>query len=124
MGGRNWLEWLVLGVSVLAVVGIVGFLLADGLTDQGRPPRPEVELHRDRAYDSPAGWLLPATVSNDGDEAAQALNLVATASVRGQPEEAEASVDYLPAGTTVEVTFGFSAEPDGDVAVRVVGFVP
>ena len=119
---QNWLEWLALAASVLAVVGVVGFLIVDGLQDEGRPPLPIVELHTSEAYRSEQGWLLPAAVTNGGDSAAEALVLRATAEVGGEAEESELTVDYLPAGTEVEVTFGFSTEPDGGVEVQVIGF--
>lgn len=119
---QNWLEWVALGVSVIAVIGVVGFLLVDGLRDEGEPPNPIVELHADRAYASEHGWIVPATVTNGGDEAAEALMLRATATVAGDEEESELTVDYLPAGTAVEVSFGFSAEPEGSPAVQVIGF--
>lgn len=119
---RNWLEWIALGTSVLALVGLIGFLVVDGVSDAGRPPQPVVSLDADAAYRVEGGWLLPATVTNDGDSAAEALQLRATASVDGESEESELTVDYLPVGTAVEVTFGFSAEPEGEVTVQVVGF--
>lgn len=124
MDRRNRVEWIVLMVSVVAVAGIIGFLIVDGVTDEGRPPAPVVEVHVNRAYVAPAGWLLPATASNDGDQSAQAVRLLATATVNGETEESEVSIDYLPAGTEVDVTFGFSAEPEGEILVRVTGFVP
>lgn len=124
MDRRNWVEWTVLVVSVIAVIGIIGFLIVDGMTDAGRRPAPVVEVHRDRAYVVPTGWLVPATARNNGDQSAQAVTLLATATVNGETEEAEVSVDYLPADTQVDVTFGFSAEPDGKILVRVTGFVP
>jgi uncharacterized protein (TIGR02588 family) len=119
---QNWLEWVALVVSVLAVLGVVGFLLVDGLQDEGRPPLPVVEVQAADAYGTEHGWLVPASVMNDGDSAAEALVLRASAEVEGEAEEAELTVDYLPAGTEVEVTFGFSAAPDGDVSVQVIGF--
>lgn len=124
MDRRNHVEWTILVVSLAAVAGIVGFLIVDGMTDAGRPPSPLVALHPERAYTVPTGWLLPATASNNGDQSAQAVTLLATATVNGETEEAQVSIDYLPAGTEAEVTFGFSAEPDGDVLVRITGFVP
>jgi len=30
---RNWLEWLVLGLSVVAIGGLVAFLFLDGLSE-------------------------------------------------------------------------------------------
>jgi uncharacterized protein (TIGR02588 family) len=119
---QNWLEWVVLGVSVAAVIGLVGFLVIDGFTDEGRPPQPVVEVRTADAYDAPSGWILPAIARNDGDVAAESLVLRATATVAGAEEESEVSIDFLPSGSEVEVSFGFSATPDGGVTVTVVGF--
>lgn len=119
---QNWLEWTVLAVGTLALVGVVAFLVVDGIRDEGRPPTPVVELRTDEAYATDHGWVVPATVGNDGDVAAEALVLRATAEVDGEPEESELTVDYLPAGTSVEISIGFSGEPDGEVRVEVVGF--
>lgn len=124
MQRRNHVEWVILVVSVAAVSGIIGFLLVDGLTEADRPPAPIVALHPDRAYRVPSGWLLPATASNNGDQSARTVVVLATATVGGKTEEAEVTIDYLPAGSEVEVTFGFSGEPDGAVVVRIAGFVP
>jgi uncharacterized protein (TIGR02588 family) len=119
---QNWLEWVALAVSVVAVVGIVGFLLVDGVSDDGRPPTPVVELLTADSYETDHGWILPAELTNDGDIAAEFLVLRATATVAGAEEEAEIAIDYLAAGTAVEISFGFSAQPSGDVSVQVVGF--
>ncbi len=119
---QNWLEWVALAASVVAVIGVVGFLVVDGVADEGRPPTPVVELLDAEAYMTDHGWILPAELTNDGDTAAEALGLRATAAVDGSEEESEISVDYLPAGTAVSVSFGFSAEPEGEVTVQVIGF--
>jgi uncharacterized protein (TIGR02588 family) len=119
---RNWLEWVVLAVSVAAIVGVAGFLVVDGLTDEGRPPDPVVRLDPGGGSAASSAWLVPATITNAGDRAAEMVELVATATVAGTDEEATVTIDYLPAGSEVEVTFGFSAEPDGEVEVRVAGF--
>ncbi len=119
---RNWVEWLALAISVAAILGVVGFLVVDGITDADRPPQSRVELQPDKAYGTSTGWIVPATVTNDGDVPAVALVLRATASIEGSEEESEVTIDYLPPGTDVEVSFGFSAEPDGEVTVTTVGF--
>lgn len=119
---RNWVEWVALVISVAAILGVVGFLVVDGLTDAGRPPELRVELQRDAAYETSTGWIVPATVTNDGDRPAVALVLRAAASVEGSEEESEVTIDYLPPGTDVEVSFGLSAEPDGEVTVMTVAF--
>jgi uncharacterized protein (TIGR02588 family) len=119
---RNWVEWLALAISVAAILGVVGFLVADGITDADRPPEPRVALQPDAAYETSTGWIVPATVTNGGDVPAVALALRAAATVEGSEEESEVTIDYLPPGTDVEVSFGFSAEPDGEVSVTTVGF--
>jgi uncharacterized protein (TIGR02588 family) len=119
---RNWLEWGALGAGLAALLVIVGVLTADAVSGGDRPPTPRVELHTEQAYETDNGWLLPATMTNDGDRAAEALVLVAVASVAGEEERSEVAVDYAPPGSEVEVTFGFSAPPDGDVEVIVTGF--
>ena len=124
MDPRNWVEWAIVALSAGAVAAIVGFLVLDAATDSGRPPAPVLRLHPEQAYEVPnGGWMLPATAANKGDRAAQTLLLVASATVDGEAEQAEVSVDYLAGGSEVEVTFGFSAEPEGEIDGRVSGFV-
>jgi uncharacterized protein (TIGR02588 family) len=119
---QNWLEWGALAISVMVVVGVVGFLLLDGLRDEGDPPEPVAQLHLDEAYETDHGWILPVTLTNDGDVAAESLVMRATATVAGDEEESETAVAYLPAGTDVDVSFGFSAEAEGEVTVQVISF--
>lgn len=119
---KNWLEWVVLVISTVAVLAVVGFLIVDGISDDGHPPEPTVTLHEARAYASNGGWFLPADVFNRGDSAAEAVVLRATATVAGDEEESDVTLDYLPAGTRVEIAFAFSAEPEGEVSVHPVGF--
>jgi uncharacterized protein (TIGR02588 family) len=118
---QNWLEWVALAVSVVAIIAVVGFLVVDGIRDEGRPPMPVAEVHLDEAYQTESGWLVPATIHNDGDTAAEAVQLVATASIGGEEADAEVTLDYLPSGSEAEVMFGFPDRPDGDVAVTVRG---
>lgn len=121
MDHRNWVEWVVLVISVVAVTSVVGVLIFDGVTGTEGPPKPIVKLHPDKAYITSTGWLLPATVSNEGERSAESVTFLATATVQGQEQEAEVNVDYLPAGTDVSVTFGFSGKPEGGIVVRVTG---
>lgn len=118
---RNAVEWLVLLVSIGGIVVLVGALVLQGLSEV-RPADPGVELRTAEARQGPLGWMLPATVSNGGDEAAEAVVFEASATVAGEEETSEVEVDFLPAGTDVEITFAFSAPPDGEVTVRLVGY--
>ena len=44
MDRRNRVEWIVLGVSCVAVAAVLGSLLYEGLSDTGHPPAPIVTL--------------------------------------------------------------------------------
>ena len=118
---RNIVEWAVLGASIVGIVVLAAILVIEGV-GEARPPDPTVELRPAGARQGAVGWIVPATVSNGGDEAAEAVVLEASATVHGQEEMSELEVNFLPAGSTVEVAFGFSARPSGDVVVRLVGF--
>src|SRR5688500_4629537 len=118
---RNVVEWAVLGASSVGIAVLAVVLIGEGISE-ARPPDPTVEVRLAEARQGVVGWIVPATVSNEGDEAAEAVVLEASATVDGQEETSELEVNFLPAGTTVEVAFGFSAMPSGEVLVRLVGF--
>ena len=117
---RNVVEWAVLAVSALGIAVLVAALVLTGL-GESRPANPQVQLHLDKAHQGTLGWIIPATVSNEGDEAAEAVTLEAEASVGGELEVSELEVPFLAAGSSVELAFAFSAQPSDEVTVRLVG---
>ena len=118
---RNALEWVVLVVSVLAIAAVAVILVADGLREpQNADPR--VEIHADQARQGSLGWIVPATVSNGGDVPAEAVIVEAETTVSGETEASELEVDYLPAGSSVEIAFSFSAQPEGEITVQLIGY--
>lgn len=118
---RNWLEWFVLALSMGAILAVATVLLLDGVGGASDPPDPRVELRMEEARESEVGWILPATVTNQGDQAAEAITLEATAMVDGEEETSEVSIDFLPADSEVDVEIGFSGPPESEVQVRLVG---
>jgi uncharacterized protein (TIGR02588 family) len=118
---RNVVEWTVLALSIGAIVLLVGVLLIETFTATN-PADPRVLLRPGEARQREAGWIVPAAVSNAGDEAAEGVVLEASATVAGEPETSEIEVAFLPAGSTVEIAFSFSSEPDGEVSVRLVSY--
>ena len=121
---RNWLEWIVLSASAVVILVLVGVIAMTGLSGGDRPPNPAVELRPDAGREAANGWIVAGTVRNDGDVAAEAIVLEASASVGGETEMSEAGVDYLPPGTEVDIEFGFTGRPDGEISVRVVSMRP
>lgn len=118
---RNWLEWLILGVSVAAIVALVGYLGFEALQGE-RPAQITIEAHPDEARDSAAGWELPLTVRNDGRESALAVVIEARASIGGAEETSELVLELLAPGTEASLVAAFSGPPDGQVSLRLVGY--
>ena len=85
----------------------------------GRPSR------RDPRGERPpgdAGWIIPLTITNDGDQSVESVVLEATATVDGQEETSEIELPFLPARTELQAEVAFSARPDEPITVRLVGF--
>ena len=63
----------------------------------------------------------PIRVYNRGGNAALSVAVEVTGTVGGDEEVSELTVDVLAGGSEVELLAGFSARPDADVAIRIVG---
>ena len=118
---RNPLEWAILVVSVVAIVGIVGYLLVDAVGGRDSPVI-AAEIDAAAGMEGPTGWTAPARIRNDGGSGVRQLVLEATAMVDGAEEASALTVDLLAAMSEVELVVGFSAAPTGPVEVRVVGY--
>jgi len=118
---QNWLEWVVLGASVVLLVALIGYLAVTAVSTT-TPPAISFVGHPDEARSTDAGWELPVTVRNDGGEAASMIAIEATASVAGETETAQLEVDLLGPGTEDQLVLVFSDAPDGEVEIRLVGF--
>jgi uncharacterized protein (TIGR02588 family) len=118
---RNAVEWTVLGISILAIAAVVLALVLEGLHENS-PADPRVELRLGEARQGALGWIVPATVTNAGDEAAEVVIIQASATVAGEEEAVEVEIDFLPSGTDVEVGFVFSAQPEGEIEALLLSF--
>lgn len=118
---RNWLEWVVLIVSLMLIVSIAIVLGIGGLigTQAGPELRIELEATPEQRGES---WVVPAVIRNEGDAAAQNVVVEATAEVEGESQVSQLTIDFAPPGSRAEVVFAFSAEPRGAVTARVVGY--
>ena len=117
---RNWLEWLILGGSVVVIVTLLAYLTLRALAGE-RPPSVAVVTGEPRAEASGA-WLVPLQVRNEGGRAAAAVTIEATATVAGTDETSELTVDLLPAESERQVVASFSGEPEGPIRTRIVGY--
>lgn len=119
---RNWLEWVILVVSVAAIVGLAGYLAIRTLAGEGAPPSIVAEVDPAMGADGPTGWTVPVVIRNDGDGAVRALTIEARAEVAGSSETSALGIDLLGPHSETEGAIGFTARPDGPIEIRVVSF--
>ena len=92
---KNWLEWIVFGVSLALVVGTLGYLLYDGATATEAPPSIQVRLGEQQR--TPHNFIVHVAVTNDGGETAEGVHVeVVLESVGGETERGEFVVALLP----------------------------
>ena len=118
---KNWLEWVVFGLGLALVLGVLGFLAYDGATATGEPPRFRIELGRpERRGD---GFHVPVRVKNEGGETAGGVAVEVTLEAAGASERGEFVLAFLPRGGTREASVTFHTDPGaGHLRARVLGY--
>jgi uncharacterized protein (TIGR02588 family) len=109
----------VAGGVLLALAGTIGWLwLQPRDPAQLKVGPPEVLRQVDGQR------YVSATVRNDGDETAEAVQVVAELSVDGEVvADGEQVVDFLSGGETQEVVFVFdTTAPDAEILLRVASY--
>ena len=109
----------VAGAILLALAGAIGWLwLQPRYPAQLKVGRPEVlrQVGGQR--------YVSAEVRNDGDETAEAVQVVAELSVDGEVvADGEQVVDFLSGGETQEIVFVFDTmAPDAEIHLRVASY--
>ena len=118
---QNALEWVALAVSSAAIALVALLLVLEGI-GAASPADPTLTLRTDEGRAIGLGWSVPGTLSNAGSEAAEGVVVEAIATVSGTEETSEVEVMFLPGRSSVEVEFGFSAQPAGEIQARLVGY--
>lgn len=82
-------------IGLVLVLGVVGYLLYEGLGAGTAPP--DIELRRGLIYPRPQDYLVEVRAHNRGDETAAQVKIIATLK-QGETvvEEAEFTLDYVP----------------------------
>ncbi len=118
---KNWLEWVVFGVGLLLVCGVLGFLAYDGATTGGAPAEFRIETGRpERRGD---GFHVPLRLTNVGGETAEGVHVEVVLEAAGRAERGEFVVAFLPRGGTREASVTFHTDPaGGSLRARVLGY--
>jgi uncharacterized protein (TIGR02588 family) len=118
---RNWLEWVILAFSVLAIAALVLYLGYETVSGD-EPPDIRIEAVQGGGRATTAGWELPIVIRNEGGLPAASVTVEATATVEGAEETSELVLDLVAPGTEADMVVGFSGPPEGEVTFRLVGY--
>lgn len=118
---QNVLEWAALAISAVAIGLVAVLLVVEGLGTMSAAD-PALTLRPEEGRAVALGWSVPGTMSNTGRDAAEAVVIEASAIVDGVEETSEIEVMFLPGGSSVDVEFGFSGQPEGEISARLVGY--
>lgn len=108
--GKNWLEWLVFGMSCALVGGAMVFLAVEAATADEGPAVLEVKVGEETRV---GAWVrVPVTVWNRGERVAANVQVA----VAGDGEEAVAgtvTIDFVPRNSKRAGWVVFPASPRG-----------
>ena len=108
--GTSRLEWSFAGVGALILIGMIGFMVDQGLR---RPTGPAVIVIEASGVDPiPGGFALAFTARNVGFSTAASVKISGTLINDGRTvQERGATFDYLPDGSTRTGVFFFDLDP-------------
>src|SRR5687767_5064897 len=114
-------EWAAGIVSLLIVLGTVGYLAYEGLVPG--PDAPSLSVTVMRVRESDGSFVVDVAVRNSGRSAASDVHLAATArSPQADEARAQARLDYVPGLSTRHASFVFAFDPGKQAEVRVIGY--
>lgn len=109
---RTIAQWVVIGGSLLVLLGMTGFLLFDYIVAGHEPPDIVVKPIQTEVKKGDGGYSIPIQVSNRGDLIVENVWVqVSTTSEKSEPEVAQFEIDYLPGGKTVRQIIIFRDDP-------------
>lgn len=119
--GKNWLEWLIFGLSCLLVSATLGYLVFLAVTQRDSPPN--LVLQIGQSTRSASGFQVPITVENRGDQTAQTAEIEITFEDGKTMETASFTLDYVPHGSKRRGAVTFSRQPKKEqLSARVVSY--
>lgn len=118
-GGKNALEWTVFALSLVLVLGVLGFLSYEAISGANTPPRLEISLGE--PVKAGKQWLIPVRIENRGATTATSVEI--EVSRRGRDEKAGFSLDHVPRGGARQGWVSFDAPlQKSELEARVLGY--
>lgn len=110
--GRNLAEWVSLGLSILLILGIGGYLLVEALRTGEPYVVAEAQLQFDRMVKKDETYILPMEVRNKGEHALRELKVQVTYTPpEGKEETRDIDLSYLGESSSQTMYLYFKDDP-------------
>lgn len=108
----TWLEWGVRITSLAVLAALVGFVVINGLSSD-QPSLLTGQVTHDDIDQRNGTWVVPATITNAGDESLVnvSADLVLSDGDDDEIESASVTISLLGAGASEDVEFRFERDP-------------
>ena len=111
---KNWLEWVVFALSLMLVLGTLGFLVRESMVGAGGPPEVSARLGPPRP--AAAGFMVPVEVANTGKGTAEEVQVTLVLELpQGEREESSLSIAFLPRDSRRHGWVTFRSDPGSGV---------
>ncbi len=119
---KNILEWIVFAVSLILVMGVIGYLSYDAATLGNNPP--DIQVRLGASEQRTKRFVIPVTVKNAGDETAEGVRVEVKLKLDGaDAETGELEFPFVPRGGQREGFVAFNSDPNaGRLETRVLGY--
>jgi uncharacterized protein (TIGR02588 family) len=115
------LEWISAAVGLVCALVAVGFVGWDAVFGVRSPPAVEVRLVE--VTPTPHGFVAQIEAINHGGSPAAQVAIEGVLSGQGEPETAEATLDYIPEQSRADGGLVFEHDPRaGKLTLRAKGF--
>jgi uncharacterized protein (TIGR02588 family) len=118
---KNWLEWVVFGVSLALTASVLGYLVYEGVHRGDAPP--DIALSLGPPERRGEEFVVPVTATNRGDTTAEGLHIEVRLETGGADERGEFTIAFLPRHATRTGWVAFRTDPrSGQLTPRVLGY--
>ena len=118
---KNRVEWGVFAVSLVLVLGTLGYLVYEGA--RSGKAAPDIGVRLGTPERRTQDFVVPVFVTNSGDETAEGVQIEVVLEGGAEPERGEFTIAFVPRRATREGWVAFRSDPRGArLTPRVLGY--
>jgi uncharacterized protein (TIGR02588 family) len=119
---KNWLEWVCFGISLVLVIGLLGYLLYTAVTT-GKSPA-HIELQLGPPQERGGKFFINVVAENRGEQTAEGVYVEVVLKANGKEERGMFVIDRLPRQGKRQGIVTFETDPRlaSTVEARALGY--